>query len=137
MVFEVTKLPMLHKLMDYIRKSLDISNKCLVIFLDLAKPFDTVSLPLLLKKLSDVDARGLYWLDDCLTERLQCIHVAMHHPVSYGVPPGSILGPTLFLVYIKDISHYLLLNSEKLKESTFRPSVTQLPVLLFLLKQHK
>lgn len=94
------------KLTDLIAESLDRKEKCLSIFLDLRKAFDTIPLQLLLKKLEfEIGVRGpqLRLLESYLLHRYQRIRVgdllSDSLPVRYGIPQGSILGPTLFLVY--------------------------------------
>lgn len=94
--------------------NLDNKNKCLVVFLDLAKAFDTVSIPYLLLKLESFGVRGkpLELFSNYLTDRKQRVKIdkwiSNEEQVSYGVPQGSIVGPTLFLTYINSLCSMIL-----------------------------
>lgn len=98
-----------HDLTTHIARNLDSGNKCVGVFLDFKKAFDTVSIPILLQRLESLGIRGtqLELFTSYLSERKQCVvidgHPSSYLPIEYGVPQGSILGPTLFLVYINGL----------------------------------
>ena len=97
---------------------LDNGQKCVGVFLDLAKAFDTVSPKILCRKLERLGIRGvaLDWFKSYLTGRQQITRVEQHKsdllPVHFGVPQGSILGPTLFIIYMNDMHDLQLLDAE-------------------------
>lgn len=82
-------------------------------FLDLSKAFDCVSHKILLKKLKlyGFDQNSMSLMESYLLNREQYVTYdcskSANVPINLGVPQGSILGPTLFLVYVNDFTDCL------------------------------
>ena len=84
-----------------------------VLAVDIAGAFDKVSRAGVLRKLSSYGVGGSLrrWLTDYLSNRALQVVVggatSQPFPVSAGVPQRSILGPTLFFVYVNDAADVL------------------------------
>ena len=87
---------------------------------DMEKPFDSVESPIVLEEIYSVGVNGKFWrllkswystatarvrVDSCFSEKFS---------ISCGVKQGSVLSPTLFLVFMDKLAHSLRDSSEGL-----------------------
>ena len=98
------------KAVDSWQMTIDRSEKVVCTFLDLRKAFDVIHHDVLLQRLAQYGVRDKEydWFKSYLSERFQFVSCneteSQQRKIAYGVPQGSVLGPTLFNIHINGIS---------------------------------
>lgn len=107
------------ELVESIINSVDAGEKVIGIFLDLSRAFDSVTHKILINKLKTlgIHNKELAWFTSFLNCRKQYVEIqsvetincnryirrvaSKQETIKYGIPQGSILGPLLFICYLK------------------------------------
>ena len=123
---------------EEIYDALNAKKYSAALYIDLRKAFDSVCHSILISKLEKYGIRGtaLDWFKSYLSNRTQCVKInntkSNNRHIESGVPQGSILGPTLFILFFNDFSSLpsqssrilyaddttILLNNDNINELT-------------------
>ena len=114
--------------------------------MDIKKTFDTVDHQILLAKCSSYGIRDvLKVLKSYLSRRLQYTEIGSKkssmRSIEIGFPQGSIMGPLLFVIYVKDLTlettekKSILYADDTVVYTKSKPKTNETKINLFLQKQ--
>jgi hypothetical protein len=96
----------LEKLFQMVVEKSNHRIPCYAVFLDVVKAFDRVYIPKLLSILTEmgIDPNLIRWLKSYLPNRFAYVaEPEFRYKIANGVPQGSVLSPTLFVLYVADL----------------------------------
>ena len=99
---------LLVRMTDDINREIQAGKIVIVVLLDLSAAFDTIDHDILLEKLLrdyGISGKAFDWMQSYLQNRSFCVKIGDTFSslleLLFGVPQGSLLGPILFILYIK------------------------------------